>query len=167
MTGLSSYSVRKETLPPTMAMIAWIIASTAEKSMAYAKLEYILFLADWKFVQTSGRTFTDIAWQHDNQTVVAVGLFKNLVDDNHFLLTDTTTPARARVALSRLSELSLPADLVSAVGTHIKFLDGQSPSSLRKMCAETFPFRSTRAKNRFQLDERFLAYKQSRRAETA
>lgn len=167
MTGLSSYSVRKDTLPPTMAMIAWIIGTTAEKSMAYAKLEYILFLADWKFVQNSGRTFTDIAWQHDNETVVGLGLFKKLVDDNHFLLTDNTVPSRARVSLSRISELTLPADLVSAVGTHLKFLDAQSPSALRKMCAETFPFRSTRPKNRFQLDERFLAYKQSRRAENA
>lgn len=161
--SVSSYAVRKDTLTSTATLIAQIIASTPEKSIAYTKLEQILFLADWKCTQAISRPQVDTGWIHDNETVTAAGFFQKLGCDNHFVLTDTSAARSARVALSRKFDCSLEPSVQQAIGSHLRFLDGQSPSALRKMCKDSYPVRSTQAGKRFQLDERLLAYKASRR----
>lgn len=162
MSG-SSYAVRKDTLTPTAAIIATVIAGTPEKSIGYIKLEQILFLADWKCCQATGRPRIDCAWMHDNQTVTAAGLFQKLQQDNHFVLTNPNAQRSARVALARQFDFTLDADVQQAIGAYLKFLDGQGPSALKQMCSNSYPVRSTQPGRRFQLDERVLAYNKSRR----
>ena len=102
----SSYAVRRETLSPTAAIVAKIVANTPEKSIAYPKLEQMLFLADWKCAQATGRPRIDTGWTHDNENVSAVGLFQKLSKDNHFVMSNTNSPKSARVSLAREFEIN-------------------------------------------------------------
>ena len=159
----SSYAVKRDTLSPTMALIARIIDNTAEKSIAFTKLEQILFLADWKLAQATGRPSVETGWIHDNEHVTAFSLFQMLLDDNHFVLTNQKAAKSARVAMARKFDFSLPLEVEQAIGVHIQFLDGQPPSALRNMIKDCYPVRSSRPGKRFALDDRLLAYKQSKR----
>ena len=160
---MSSYALRRVRLTPTMGLVAWMIASTKEGSISYPKLEQLLFLVDWKLAQSTGKPIIETQWQHDNEEVTAPGFFKRLVDDGHFVLTDTKRPERARVSLARPLEDPMEDGTVQAVGTQFRFLNGQAPSALKKMCKDAFPFRSVPARRPFYLHDRLLAYKQSRR----
>ena len=137
----SSYAVRRARLTPTTGLVAWMIANTREQSFAFPKLEQMLFLMDWKLAQGTGKPIVDCQWQHNNEEVSAVGFLKRLADDGHFILTDSKRPEKCRISLARPLENPIDAGIVQAIGSHFRFLNGQAPTALKRMCKDAYPFR--------------------------
>ena len=149
-----------------MGLSAWILGQSPNRQMLYPKLEMMVFLCAWKASLSNVRLDINCDWQHDNKVLACLGLRRQLQRYSQFAFKADDQPSKSVIILARKVNNPLNEEQIGEIADYFRFLSGQTDSQIRRLCFEAYPIRTSQAGIPFNIPERALAYKQSKRAKS-